>query len=150
MTGETIMLPLQQCVNKSKNAGFTLVELLIVVAMIAILATIAIPAMKNAPQKAKEAVLKEDLYQMRSCIDQHLADKGRYPASLQDLVDQGYLRSMPKDPMTGQADWVEIPATADDEEELRPLDDEGGGMGIIDVHSNSKDFALDGSLYEEW
>ena len=80
---------------------------MIVVVIIGILATIALPAMRTAPLKAREAVLKADLYQIRSTIDQHLADKGQYPGSLQGLVDAGYLRFVPVDPITRSPDtWA--------------------------------------------
>ena len=75
-------------IPNSPKAGFTLIELIVVVAIIGILATIALPAMKNAPIRAREAVIRADLYQMRSCIDQHLADKGYYPDSIEALVVQ--------------------------------------------------------------
>ena len=133
------------------RAGFTLIELIIVVAIIGILATIAVPAMRNAPQKAREAVLKEDLFTIRSCIDQYLADKGHYPTSLQELVDEGYLRFMPVDPITRSADtWIELLAEAEDEEDLMPPDDEGGGPGVIDVQSGAEGLGLDGTPFSEW
>jgi general secretion pathway protein G len=129
--------------------GFTLIELIVVVAIIGILATIAVPAMRNAPQKAKEAVLREDLFTMRSCIDQYLADRGHYPASLQELVSLGYMRMVPVDPITkSSGTWVEVYAEADDEKDLQPLD-EGSG-GIMDIRSGAEGTALDGSSYSEW
>ena len=89
-----------------------MIELIVVIAIIGILATVALPAMKNAPIRAREAVLKADLYQMRSTIDQFLADKGHYPESLQALVEAGYLRFVPVDPITRSSDtWVELSAT---------------------------------------
>jgi general secretion pathway protein G len=142
--------------KRSHNAGFTLVELIIVIAIIGILATIAVPAMQNAPHKAREAVVRADLYQMRSCIDQHLADKGVYPESLEALVGSGYLRFLPADPWTGQTDgvWEEISAEPTDIEELEPIDDDlmpEGGFGIIDVrYADSSRVALDGSLIADW
>jgi general secretion pathway protein G len=138
----------------SPRAGFTLIELIIVVAIIGILATIALPAMKNAPIRAREAVIKADLYQMRSCIDQHLGDKGYYPESLQALVDAGYLRAIPPDPFTGEVEgaWEELYAEPDELEELEPLDNEqGSGQQVIDVrYANTEKVALDGTLISEW
>jgi general secretion pathway protein G len=129
--------------------GFTLIELIIVVAIIGILATIAVPAMRNAPQKAKEAVLREDLFTMRSCIDQYLADRGHYPASLEELVNLGYMRIVPVDPITKSPEtWVPVYAEADDEKDLQPLD-EGSG-GIMDIKSGAEGTALDGTSYSEW
>jgi len=138
--------------NAERKNGFTLIELLVVVAIIGILATIALPAMRTAPLKAKEAVLKADLYQIRSTIDQHLADKGHYPESLQGLVDAGYLRFVPVDPITRSKDtWVEIAAPPSELEELEPFDDDLGAYdGMIDVKSGSDGVGLDGSLYSEW
>lgn len=142
--------------HTSPERAFTLVELIIVVAIIGILATIAVPAMQDAPIKAREAVIRADLYQMRSCIDQHLADKGVYPESLQTLVDAGYLRYIPADPFTGEAEgaWREISAEPSDIEELEPIDDDlmpEGGFGIIDVkYADDSRVALDGSLISEW
>jgi general secretion pathway protein G len=101
-------------------------------------------------------VIRADLYQMRSCIDQHLADKGVYPESLQALVDAGYLRYIPADPFTGEAEgaWRELSAEPSDIEELEPIDDDlmpEGGFGIIDVkYADDSRVALDGSLISEW
>lgn len=142
--------------HDNPNAGFTLVELIIVVAIIGILATIAVPAMQDAPTKAREAVIRADLYQMRSCIDQYLADKGVYPESLQALIDSGYLRFLPADPFTGETEgvWLEVSAEPTDIEELEPIEDDlmpEGGFGIIDVkYADDTRVALDGSLISEW
>ncbi len=134
------------------QAGFTLIELIIVIAIIGILATIALPAMQNAPQRAKEAVLREDLYQIRSCIDQHLADKGAYPGSLDSLVEAGYLRFKPVDPITkSNTTWIEVAAEGDDVDDLQPTDDEfGATQGIQDVKSGALGVSLAGTPYAEW
>src|SRR5713101_6962380 len=89
------------------QSGFTLLELLVVMTIIGILAAIAVPALKSSPQRAREATLKEDLFTMRSVIDQFHGDKGFYPADLATLVTEGYLRKIPIDPMTKSAEtWV--------------------------------------------
>jgi general secretion pathway protein G len=124
--------------------GFTLIELLVVVAIIGILAGVASVQLRQTPQKAKEAVLKEDLYVLRDVIDQYFADKGKYPESLETLVEEGYIRKIPVDPMTGSDQtWSVEYAEASDE------DPEGGG-GVIDVHSGADGAALDGTAYSEW
>jgi general secretion pathway protein G len=88
-----------------RSAGFTLLELITVVAIIGILVGIALPNYKTAIMQSREAVLKEDLFRFRDVIDQYYADKGKYPASLDSLVDEGYLRKVPADPITGAPDW---------------------------------------------
>lgn len=142
----------KSAIRSGREGGFTLIELMVVVAIIGILAVIALPAMRTAPLKAREAVLKADLYQMRSCIDQFLGDKGQYPESLQGLVDAGYLRFMPIDPITRSPDtWVELQATPSEIEELEPIEEDlGGFVGVIDVRSGAQGVALDGTLYSEW
>jgi general secretion pathway protein G len=133
-----------------RQKGFTLLELLVVMTIIGILAAIAVPALKNSPQKAREAALKEDLFTLRSCLDQYHGDKGHYPEDLQTLVAEGYIRKIPVDPITKSPDtWVlvreepeEPPAEGASEEPAQP--------GVVDVHSGSKDKALDGTLYSDW
>jgi general secretion pathway protein G len=118
-------------------------------AIIGILAAIAVPAMKDAPQRAREAALKEDLFTLRSCLDQFHADRGRFPTSLDELVSMGYLRSLPVDPITRSKDtWVVVyEETSDDQDERQ----QQAGPGIIDVHSGSEEVALDGTTkYSDW
>lgn len=131
-----------------QGRGFTLIELIVVVAIIGILATIAVPAMKTAPQRAREAALKEDLFTLRSAIDQFHGDRGRYPTSLEELVSMGYVRRMPVDPVTRSADtWVVTYAEANEEQDER---EEAEAPGIIDVRSGSEEVALDGTRYADW
>ena len=130
--------------------GFTLLELIIVVAVIGILATIAMPKLLHTPDRAKEAVLRTDLRTLRDVIDQYYADKGKYPESLDMLVEDDYIRAMPVDPMTKSAEtWV----TVLEEPDLEGGDTEGeeeAKPGIIDVHSGSAVIASDGRPYSEW
>jgi general secretion pathway protein G len=132
--------------------GFTLLELIIVVAVIGILATIAMPRLLHAPERAREAVLKTNLRTLRSTLDEYYADKGRYPASLEALVEDGYLRAMPQDPITRSTDtWVPEYEELSPEEEPAEIDlEEGGGPGIIDVHSGAEGTGSDGRPYSEW
>lgn len=133
-------------IGKPKRSGFTLIELIIVFALIGILVSLALPQYKYATKKAREAVLKEDLYILRKLIDQYFSDKGKYPPSLQALVDEGYLRRIPVDPFTGSDQtWEEI------REELSPEDIlSGREAGVIDVRSGSKEIAIDGTPYNTW
>ncbi len=125
--------------------GFTLIELIIVITIIGILAAIAVPIMREAPVRAKEAALKENLFTIRSCIDQFYADRQTYPSSLEELVSKGYMRKIPIDPITGQADWVvEYAEEEVFESESEPV------QGIVDVHSASNKVSLDGTPYSEW
>jgi general secretion pathway protein G len=129
--------------DAGRASGFTLIELVMVITIISVLAAIALPQYKVTIIEAKEAVLKEDLFRMRDLIDQYWADKGRYPESVQKLVEDGYLRHVPADPMTRAADWQEIPADPDP-------DDPSAPPGIIDVKSASQDVSLSGTAYSEW
>jgi general secretion pathway protein G len=123
--------------------GFTLLELITVISILGILVGIALPNYRVAIQQAKEAVLREDLFRFRDLIDQYQSDKGTYPPALDTLVQEGYLREIPKDPMTHAADWVTVPAEPDP---ASPGED----PGIWDVKSASTGIGLDGTPYSEW
>ena len=129
---------------RNRDAGFTLMELMIVMAIVAVLATLAVPAFRGALRAAREAVLKEDLQVMRSAIDSYTLDKQKAPQSLDDLVQEGYLKAIPEDPMTRARDtWV-----TDTSDSLHSLDQTE--PGIDDVHSGSQETGSDGQPYNTW
>ena len=124
--------------------GFTLIELLIVVTLIVVLAGMGLASYATSITRAKEAVLKEDLFRMRDAIDQYYADKARYPPDLLSLVSDGYLRRVPEDPFTASPDtWQTQPAEID-------AANPAAAPGIFDVKSGSDATALDGSRYADW
>jgi general secretion pathway protein G len=124
--------------------GFTLVELLVVISLISILAAMGLVQYKNSITRTQEATLKTDLFRMRDAIDQYYADKGKYPATLDALVSDGYLRKMPEDPITHSADtWQTVPAEPDPSSPTTE-------PGVYDVKSGAQGTALDGSNYSDW
>jgi general secretion pathway protein G len=130
-----------------KKNGFTLIELIIVLSIIGLLVGLGLPTYKSARVKAEEAVLKENLFILRKLIDLYAQDKGKYPASLQALVQDSYLRAIPVDPMTHQSTtWVEVRELPSPED---PMLNEI--PGVIDVKSGSdKKSPIDGSVYNTW
>ncbi|MDY6862287.1 MAG: prepilin-type N-terminal cleavage/methylation domain-containing protein [Thermodesulfobacteriota bacterium] len=136
---------MQEIVGNHK--GFTLIELMIVITIVGILANLAVPMYKTATTRAKEAVLKEDLYNFRQVIDQYYVDNGEYPEAISTLVDSGYLRCIPVDPFTGSKDsWIVIPPPSFSEED----EVETELFGVYDVHSGSDRISLNGTPYNEW
>jgi general secretion pathway protein G len=136
---------------RDRQSGFTLLELIIVIAIIGILATIAMPALKNVPIRAKESVLKTNLRTLRDMIDQHYGDKGKYPTSLDALVTEGYVRKLPVDPITKSSDtWVPVYEEIDPDHPPAESDTDPAKPGIVDVHSGAPGNSLDGIPYKEW
>jgi general secretion pathway protein G len=129
---------------RSSESGFTLIELMVVMLIIGVLMAIAVPSYIGAIKAAKESVLKEDLHVIRNAIDSYTTDKQKAPQSLQDLVDAGYLKTIPTDPMTRTTDsWV-----TDQSDALHSIDQTD--PGIDDVHSGDQEVGSDGQTYSTW
>ncbi len=129
---------------KQALRGFTLIELMVVMAIISILLAIALPIYQKSIIRAKESVLRNNLFTLRTMIDEYTIDKQKAPQTLQDLVSEGYLRQVPQDPMTGSDQtWRTIM-------EDTPIGGSNSPPGIFDVKSGSDKNALDGSAYADW
>ena len=131
-------------VRRKKSDGFTIIELMVVISIILILISIAVPIYNQSILRAKEAVLRQDLFAMRSAIDQYTMDKSKAPQSLQDLLHEGYLREIPKDPFTDSKDSWQVAQ----EDVLLSVDQ--NQPGITDVHSGSNRMGTDGTAYNTW
>ncbi|HZE68618.1 MAG TPA: prepilin-type N-terminal cleavage/methylation domain-containing protein [Pyrinomonadaceae bacterium] len=145
----TLFLPASPCPCVSVSpgprvpaGGFTLLELMIVISIIIILAAIALPQYQKTIMHARETVLRDDLFKLRSLLDQYAADKGKLPQSLDDLVTGEYMRELPLDPITGQKDWT---TTSGDDPNSSSSE-----QGVTDVHSASGDISSEGTPYSEW
>src|ERR1700722_19555328 len=126
-----------------RSAGFTLLEMVIVMSIILILMSIALPIYSQSVLRARESVLRQDLFELRSLISQYTLDKQKAPQSLDDLIQGGYLKSLPKDPMTNEANWEVV-----QEDVLLSADQQD--PGINDVHSASSQTGTDGTAYSTW
>ena len=129
---------------RKKQRGFTLIELMIVISIMLILVSMAIPAYKTSILRAKESVLKQNLFTLRSLISQYTLDKQKAPQALEDLVSAGYIKNIPNDPMTGSPNWEPI------QEEDYQLSVDQTDTGITDVKSASSDISSDGTAYNTW
>lgn len=131
---------------RRKQAGFTLIELMIVITIMAILISVAMPAYQQSIVRARESVLKQNLFTIRSVISQYTLDKQKAPQALDDLVSSGYLKQIPQDPVTGRNDtWV----PDEEQDQILSIDQQDQG-GIIDVHSGSTAVGSDGTAYNTW
>jgi len=130
--------------RKRALRGFTLIELMVVMAIISVLLAIALPIYQKSITRAKESVLRNNLFTLRTMIDEYTIDKQKAPDSLQDLVSEGYLRQIPQDPITGSTDtWRVIM-------EDTPVGGSTSSPGVFDVRSGSDKTALDGTSYSDW
>jgi general secretion pathway protein G len=130
--------------RRQKSRGFTLIELMIVISIMLILVSMAIPAYRQSILRAKESVLRQNLFTLRSLISQYTLDKQKAPQALEDLVSAQYIKQIPNDPITGQPNWE---AVQEEDVNMSPDQQE---TGIDDVHSASTDISSDGTAYNTW
>ncbi|MBZ5722093.1 MAG: type II secretion system GspH family protein [Acidobacteriia bacterium] len=130
--------------RRKQSRGFTLIELMIVISIMLILVSMAIPAYNQSIRRAKESVLKQNLFTLRSLISQYTLDKQKAPQALDDLVSAGYIKQIPNDPMTGSPNWEAV------QEEDYALSVDQNETGITDVKSASTDISSDGTAYNTW
>jgi general secretion pathway protein G len=124
--------------------GFTLIELMVVISLLVVLASMGLVQYRHSIVRSKEAVLKEDLFRIRDAIDQYYADKNQYPSTLDALVSDGYIRMVPKDPFTqSESTWQQVPAEPDPNNPVAE-------PGVYDIKSGAEGTALDGTRYAEW
>ena len=133
----------RRCERRRRVRGFTLLEMMIVISIVLILMAVALPLYNQSILRSREAVLRQDLFTLRSVISQYTLDKQKAPQSLDDLVQGGYLRQIPTDPVTGQSNWEVV-----QEDVLISVDQ--SDPGISDVHSASNATASDGTAYSSW
>lgn len=138
-TNSVTSTPVSNTTRMKQRTGFTLIELLVVMAIIAVLLTLAVPRYFGSLSRAREAVLKEDLFQMRDALGKYYGDKGKYPDTLQTLTAENYLRGIPVDPITDSAStWVSVPSPDPDK------------SGVFDVKSGAQGSGSDGTAYSSW
>jgi len=128
-----------------RSRGFTLLELMIVISIMLILVSIGVPMYQNSIRRARESVLRQDLFTLRSLISQYTLDKQKAPQALEDLIQAGYVKQIPVDPMSNQADWA-----VDQEQDTIMSPDEQDQGGIDDVHSSSAQIGTNGTVYNTW
>jgi general secretion pathway protein G len=131
--------------KQRRSRGFTLLELMIVISIMLILVTVGVPMYQGSIKRARESVLRQNLFTLRSVISQFTLDKQKAPQSLDDLMQAGYLKQIPRDPMTDKTDWA-----VDQEENTIMSPDEQDQGGIIDVHSASAAIGTNGTAYNTW
>ena len=139
MTARRLTAAITKTGNMKNNKGYTLLEMMTVIAIIGILATIATPSFMRSVTRSKEATLRNSLFVIRDVIDQYYTDHGAYPEALLDLAEKKYIRTVPLDPFTGSDEtWILIPPEGDEV------------SGIYDIHSGSDRISLSGMPYNEW